>query len=195
MTRVCLSTDAYPFPCDQREEILAPYLQAMARFRDEVRKLSRTAAPHKHFLQLADKLRDVDLAQLGVALEDQDDGSSLVKLVPVEQLMAARAEKERFAAEKEAKKQENAERERKKRIEQLEKGRFAPEVMFEESPTYKAADGTSLFKEFDEAGFPTQDAQGEEISKSKRKNLEKDRKIQEKLHKAFSEAKAKGEIE
>lgn len=179
----------------QKEAMLAPYLQAIAHFRDEVRKLSRASAPHTAYLALADKLRDVDLAQLGVSLEDQEDGSSLVKLVPAEQLIAAKAEKEKAAQEKERKKRENAERERQKRLETLEKGRYAPEALFKESPAYRDADGKPLFSEFDDAGMPTKDAQGEEISKSKRKNLDKDRKAQEKLHKAFLDAKAKGDIQ
>ena len=169
---------------------MTPYLQALAGFRDEVRRLSRSSAPHSEYLKLADRLRDVELTQLGVALEDQEDGTSLVKLVPAEQLLTARAEKEQAAADKEKKKKETQEKERQKKLEQLEKGRFAPADLFRHSPGYKGQ-----FKEFDEeSGMPTKDEKGEELSKSKKKALEKERKNQEKLHKAFLEAKEKGEV-
>ncbi len=172
-----------------------PYLQAIAKFRDEVRKLAKEGASGKDILGLADKLRDTDLTSLGVLLEDQEDGSSLVKLVPAEQLLAQRAEREKAAAAKEAKKRENAEKERLKRQQQLEKGRYPLESMFRESPAYKdPSTGKSLFSEFDDSGMPSKDAEGQEVSKSKRKAYEKDRKAQEKLHKAFLEAKEKGEI-
>lgn len=49
-----------------------PYLTALSSFRDEVRKLAIAQAPSKEILALCDKLRDVDLAPLGVALDDQE---------------------------------------------------------------------------------------------------------------------------
>ncbi|KDN46476.1 putative cysteinyl-tRNA synthetase [Tilletiaria anomala UBC 951] len=178
------------FGSQDRETILAPYLQILAGFRDEMRKLSRSEAPHAAFLALADKLRDVDLAQRGVALEDQEDGTSLVKFVPAEQLLAARAEKEKAAADKERRKRENQERERVRRLEQLEKGRYAPDAMFRDSPMYQGQFGA-----FDDGGMPMKDAKGEELSKGKRKALEKERKAQDKLHQAFLDARDKGEIQ
>ena len=58
----------------QREEILIPYLQALSSFRDEVRRLAISKNEHasRDILLLCDKLRDVDLVPLGVALDDQD---------------------------------------------------------------------------------------------------------------------------
>lgn len=58
----------------QREEVLIPYLQALSSFRDGVRRLAISKNEHalRDILLLCDKLRDVDLVPLGVALDDQD---------------------------------------------------------------------------------------------------------------------------
>jgi cysteinyl-tRNA synthetase len=58
----------------QREEVLIPYLQALSSFRDRVRRLAISKNEHalRDILLLCDKLRDVDLVPLGVALDDQD---------------------------------------------------------------------------------------------------------------------------
>ena len=58
----------------QREEVLIPYLQALSSLRDGVRRLAISKNEHalRDILLLCDKLRDVDLVPLGVALDDQD---------------------------------------------------------------------------------------------------------------------------
>lgn len=61
--------------CTQRESILKPYLTAMSTFRDKVRKLAMEGAPASEILALSDQLRDIDLVELGVALDDQDGQS------------------------------------------------------------------------------------------------------------------------
>ena len=168
-----------------KEELLLPYLRALSTFRDAVRNLARSGAPASEYLKLSDALRDNDLVDLGVALEDTDDGKALVKLVPAAQLQAAKREKEAAVAEKAARKAQAAEQARLKRIENLEKGRTAPEQLFR----------TEEYSEWDERGLPTKDKEGVELAKKRRKNLEKDFEKQTKLHREFLEAKEKGEIQ
>lgn len=69
----CRSATHNPFRC-QREEILLPYLRTLSSFRDGVRQLaiSKSDSALKDILALSDKLRDVDLVPLGVALDDQE---------------------------------------------------------------------------------------------------------------------------
>lgn len=55
----------------QREQILMPYLSALSTFRDQVRKLAIAKADPSEILALTDRLRDYELAELGVALDDQ----------------------------------------------------------------------------------------------------------------------------
>lgn len=54
-----------------------PYLSTFSTFRDEVRKLAIGQAPSKEILALSDRLRDVDLAALGVVLDDQNGTRSM----------------------------------------------------------------------------------------------------------------------
>ena len=51
-----------------------PYLRTLSSFRDGVRKLAIAKGDNalKDILTLSDKLRDVDLVPLGVALDDQE---------------------------------------------------------------------------------------------------------------------------
>lgn len=55
-----------------------PYLRTLSAFRDGVRKLAMTKdqTALKEILALSDKLRDVDLVPLGVALDDQEGACS-----------------------------------------------------------------------------------------------------------------------
>jgi cysteinyl-tRNA synthetase len=170
-----------------REDLLMPYLRAMSTFRDAVRALARNQAPHKELLQLADKLRDQDMVDLGVALEDQEDGRALVKLVDAAQLQAARSEKERAQADKAAKKAEAAAKAEAVRKEKLLKGKTAPSDLFR-SPNVNGKD----FSAWDERGLPTHDGEGKELSKSKRKACEKEFDRQTKAHAEYLAAKEAG---
>jgi cysteinyl-tRNA synthetase len=49
-----------------------PYLRALSSFRDEVRKLALKGANSREILELCDRLRDNELVDLGVALDDQE---------------------------------------------------------------------------------------------------------------------------
>ncbi|WFD42474.1 cysteine--tRNA ligase [Malassezia psittaci] len=177
-----------------RDQILMPYLRVLSSFRDHVRQLARANAPHTELLKLADKLRDTDLVDLGVALEDQEDGHGLVKLVPAEQLQAQRAEKERLQNEKLARKAQVAEQAKQKRREQLEKGRVPPSEMFR-SQSSSSSEELPAFSAWDDDGIPTHDGRGEPIAKNWRKNLKKEFERQKKLHQEYLAAKDAGEIE
>lgn len=48
-----------------------PYLSALSTFRDQVRKLAIAKADPAEILELTDRLRDYEMAELGVALDDQ----------------------------------------------------------------------------------------------------------------------------
>lgn len=161
---------------EDREAVLMPYLRALSTFRDSVRRLAREEGKASEILALCDQLRDQELVDLGVALDDQDDGRALVKLVPAEQLRAARDEKAAAAKAKAAQKAASQAAAEAKRREKLEKGKLSPKEMFKSS---------SEFSKWDSDGLPTHDAQGEEISKSRAKKLKKEWDQQAKLHEAY----------
>ncbi|KAN0064745.1 cysteinyl-tRNA synthetase [Thecaphora frezii] len=171
-----------------REEVLMPYLRVLSTFRDNLRMLAKKGASAGELLKLADSLRDEDLVELGVALEDQEDGKALVKLVPASQLRAAKAEREQQAQEKAARKAAVAEQARLKRLENLEKGRVPPQDMFR--PPH-----SEEFAEWDERGLPTKMKDQTDLAKKKRKALEKDYEKQVKLHDEFLKARESGEVQ
>ena len=159
-----------------REEVLMPYLRALSSFRDSVRALARNKAAHSELLQLSDRLRDMDMVDLGVALEDQDDGKAFVKLVDAAILQSQREEKEKVAAEKTARKAEMAAKAEALRREKLARGKVDPREMFTGDAAYSA---------WDAMGLPTKDKEGNDLSKSKRKACEKEYEKQRKLHEEY----------
>lgn len=161
---------------EDRETILMPYLRALSTFRDNVRRLAREEGGKvSEILALCDQLRDQEMVDLGVALDDQEDGRALVKLIPSEQLRAARDEKAAIAKEKADKKAASQAAIEAKKREKLEKGRMPPSELFRNAE----------YSKWDNDGLPTHDAKGEEIAKSRAKKLKKEWDQQAKLHEAF----------
>ncbi|PLW43361.1 hypothetical protein PCANC_13218 [Puccinia coronata f. sp. avenae] len=154
---------------------VAGHLPIWYGFWTELYRLSQAPSPTPgQVLTACDHLRDERLVEVGVALDDQDDGKALVKLLPASMLMQAREEKQRVQRDKEKKLREmQLENERKKHA-KLMKGKIPAEEMFKDS---------TEFSQFDQLGIPTHLApSGEEISKSRRKKLVKDWETQKKLH-------------
>lgn len=187
----------------QRDMMLMPYLKTLSAFRDGVRQLAIQQASAKEILALCDKLRDEDLAPLGVALDDQEgqepthcymyqrcltqnrnssDGKALVKLVNPDILLRARDEKAAAASAKAAKKAAAVEAEKAKKAARLEKGKIPPTEMFKPP---NVDDG--LYGSWDDRGIPLTDGEGKDVSKAKSKKLVKEWEIQEKLHKEWKE--------
>ncbi|KAI0743951.1 tRNA synthetases class I (C) catalytic domain-containing protein [Daedaleopsis nitida] len=167
-----------------REEVLMPYLRTLSSFRDGVRRLAiaKGDSALKDILTLCDKLRDVDLVPLGVALDDQEDGKALVKLVSPAELIKARDEKRAQAEAKAARKAAAAEAERQKRLAALEKGRLPPQEMYRPP---NVPEGT--YGSWDENGIPLTDSEGKELSKSAGKKVQKEWTLQKKRHEEFLE--------
>ncbi|KAH9858884.1 tRNA synthetases class I (C) catalytic domain-containing protein [Lenzites betulinus] len=167
-----------------REEVLMPYLRTLSSFRDGVRKLAiaKGDSALKDILTLSDKLRDVDLVPLGVALDDQEDGKALVKLVSPEELVKAREEKRALVEAKTARKAAAVEAERQKRLAALEKGRVPPQELFR---VPNVAEG--LYGSWDDNGVPLTDGEGKELSKSASKKVQKEWTLQKKRHDDFLE--------
>ncbi|KAJ8724948.1 hypothetical protein PYW07_015906 [Mythimna separata] len=153
------------------EETVMPYLEALSTFRGRVRDAARAAAAPA-VLALCDQLRDHDLPELGVRLEDKPD-RTVVKLVSKEEIMKEREEKARLEAEKQKKKQELLEAQRAK--EELKK--IPPGEMFK-----READ---KYSKFDDKGLPTHDHEGKELSKGLVKKLQKLQQAQEKKYNEY----------
>ncbi|KAI8906879.1 tRNA synthetases class I (C) catalytic domain-containing protein, partial [Gorgonomyces haynaldii] len=157
------------------QENVLEYVQALSSFRDRVRSLAQEKAEPKAILELCDKLRDEELIELGVSLEDRDGGKALVKLVDKEILLKQRQEKLEREQQKQREKQERLQQELKKKQERLERGKTAPSDLFK----------TDEYSQWDERGIPTKDKEGLDLAKSRRKKLEKEYQQQEKLHQEY----------
>ncbi|KNE59999.1 cysteine-tRNA ligase [Allomyces macrogynus ATCC 38327] len=170
-----------------RDELVLPYVQALSKFRDDVRAAARTGGNDlaTTVLKLSDQVRDDVLPDLGVALDDRDGGRALVKLVDPAQLRAERAEKKAREAAKLAAKAEAARKAAVKKLERLYKGRVAPKDLFKGDEYGKS----------DADGVPTHDAKGEELPKARRKKLAKEFDAQRKLHDEYLAATKEGPID
>jgi cysteinyl-tRNA synthetase len=139
-------------------------------------------------LKLCDKLRDVDLVELGVVLEDQENNNALIKLMPADEIKKQQQEKERKAAEAKKLKEEKASAAKAERLAKLKLGETKPEDYF------KVGEYQGLFSKYDETGFPTHNQEGIEVAKSAKKKYQKRLEQHVKLHQQYLEAKQTGEI-
>lgn len=147
-----------------------PYAKVLSDFKDTVSSLDKPDTIGKEILGLCDRLRDIDLFDLGIYLEDRENLPALVRPVTKE-LLQLREEK---AAKLRQKQLEKEKREKEAR-EKAEKGRLSHLDMFR----------TNEYSAWDDGGVPTHDAAGEEITKSRAKKLKKDWERQKKLHEAW----------
>ncbi|EGU87967.1 hypothetical protein FOXB_01450 [Fusarium oxysporum f. sp. conglutinans Fo5176] len=165
------------------EQLTLPYLRAVSKLRDELRRIVSNQAPEtkKAILSLTDRIRDEDLTNLGVYLDDRPDGqASLIKFIPAAELIAAREEKAAQAAEKARKKEEARLAREKADQEAREKAKVRPEDLFKGDERYSA---------WDEQGLPTKMKDGSDVPKSQLKGLKKQWDRQKKAH---DDLKAKG---
>jgi cysteinyl-tRNA synthetase len=128
---------------------------------------------NQQVLALCDRVRDVDLWQLDIYLEDRENAPALVRPV-TEGLKAARREREEKARLK-----EEAKKKRKQEAqEKLQKGKLSPADMFKppHSDEYSAWDGD---------GIPTSAKDGSALTPSRIKKLRKEWDAQRKLHEKY----------
>lgn len=52
-----------------------PFVQGLAKFRDQIRSMAKRNAGPEEYMDLCDKLRDYELVDLGVQLDDQESES------------------------------------------------------------------------------------------------------------------------
>jgi len=142
--------------------------------RSETGSLKESPTLSKEILQLCDRVRDVDLWNLGVYLEDRDgDQPALIRLVAKE-LRESRVERE----ERENQKQTAKEQRAREAAIKADKGRQNHQEMFR----------TEEYSAWDAEGLPTKDKEGKEITKSKAKKLRKEWEKQKERHDAWAKA-------
>ena len=160
---------------DDQEPSSSPYSQVLHNFKTEATSLASSPNLSKAILSLTDRIRDVDLWNCDIYLEDRDNEQPALIRPVTRELRAARQEKE---DRERAKQLAKAERE-KLAAAKAEKGRLSHLDMFR----------TSEYSAWNEEGIPTKDAEGVDITKSRDKKLRKEQVAQKKLHEAWMAAK------
>ena len=149
----------------------AIYAEVLRNFMSDAKAIGSSSSNlSKDILSLCDRVRNVDLWDLNIYLEDRDGRPALVRPVTAA-LAAARQEREERAMQKEAKK---AQREQEAK-EKADKGRLSHTDMFR----------TEEFSAWDDDGLPTKMANGGEVTKNRGKRLRKDWERQKKAHEAW----------
>ncbi|KAJ5573858.1 uncharacterized protein N7459_008285 [Penicillium hispanicum] len=151
-------------------ESAKPYAEVLSNFKTKVGSLESSDSIGKEVLALCDRLRDVDLFDIGVYFEDRENLPALVRPVTRE-MIQAREEKEARAL----KKQQEKHLKEQEALKRLEKGKLSHLEMFR----------TNEYSAWDDEGMPTRDAAGEEITKSRAKKLRKDWERQKKAHETW----------
>lgn len=156
------------------EALVMPYLRTVSRIRDEIRKLAPTSPFKKQILTLSDQIRDDDLTNLGVYLDDRgDEQGALIKFVPATELLVQREEKAVKEREKLAQKEAARLAREKLEAEKLEKVKVRPEDMFRDE---------GKWSEWDAEGLPMKTKEGEDVPKNGLKKMKKDWERQKKVH-------------
>ncbi|KAI0398335.1 cysteinyl-tRNA synthetase [Xylariaceae sp. FL0594] len=158
------------------EQLGLPYVRAISKMRDELRNIAPSAAPEakRSILALSDRIRDFDLTNIGVYLDDRPDGQpSLIKFIPAAELIAAREEKEASLARKAKAKEEARLAREKAEAEKWEAAKVSPQEMFK---------GDERYSEWDAEGMPTKLKDGSEVPKAQLKKLKKEWDRQKKAH-------------
>ena len=167
-----------------REELLAPYLDALTTFRSTVRSMSLAKASPGELLALCDRLRDDVMPALGVRIDDRG-GDGLWKLCSAEELAQ---EAEREAELRKVREEAKAEAARRAKAKEAKEAAVVPPELLFRQPEYEGQFGA-----FDDSGFPTCAADGQPLSKSLVKKLEKARAAaQTKAEKAAAKAGVAG---
>ncbi|XP_013397069.2 cysteine--tRNA ligase, cytoplasmic-like, partial [Lingula anatina] len=155
------------------EDTVMPYLACFANFRELVRKVAREQKV-TDILKFCDQVRDDDLPNLGVRLEDHEGQPPVIKLVDKDTLIKEREDKLRL---EEMKRQEKEAKKAAKMVQDAQKEaqkRLPPSQMF--------LSETSKYSRFDDKGLPTHDAEGKELTKSALKKLTKLYEAQQKKY-------------
>lgn len=143
------------------EDAIAPYVNALAQFRDKIKQAAEQNQPVKDLFKLCDSLRDDVLPTLGVRLEDRAKGQEAVWKYE---------DKEVLLKEKEAKAQEKLRKEEEKRAKaelELKKKSTPPQDWFRVMFSDK-------YSQFDADGLPTHDIAGKEVNEQIRNKLRKE---------------------
>ncbi|MCJ1423440.1 hypothetical protein MMC29_001323 [Sticta canariensis] len=150
-----------------------PFQKVLRNFQSDISSLQDPSTLSKKVLNLCDRVRNIDLWDQGIYLEDRDGAQPALIRPVTTALRQARMEKEKRDQQKE-KAREDKERDA---AAKADKGRLSHLDMFK----------TDEFSEWDQEGLPVRDKEGSEITKNRGKRLRKEWDKQKKLHETWLE--------
>jgi len=152
-----------------KQDIVAPYVEVICKFRNQVRDLAKKRGDFGAILDSCDELRDVSMPPLGVRI--LDDSNFPFSFVDAEKFMKELEEK-KLHAEEQARKKKVAKIEALERdLEGFKKASIHPRDMFAASEE---------FGQYDEEGKPTHNKDGKELAKAAKKKVNKEWTAQQK---------------
>lgn len=168
-----------PVSNTQPDSSAAPYATALSNFHSSLSSLATSSSSptlKTDILSLCDRLRDTDLWNLGIYLEDRDaDRPALIRPVTKE-LLALRHEKD--------------DRDRQKQKARDERDREAALKFDQAQLSHLEMFRTGEWTAWDADGLPLRDANGAEVPKSRGKKLRKEWERQRRVHEAWVQAHA-----
>ncbi|GMF06837.1 unnamed protein product [[Candida] boidinii] len=173
-----------------KEDIIMPYVKVLSNFRDLVRKVAINKEDYKILLETCDEIRDKDLIELNISLDDRSDNQgALIKFLnngEKLELLRQQEEKQKLIEAKLAKKLQQLKLKEQENLIKLEKSKVSPFEMF------KINEFKDLYSEWDnETGLPVKLINGEEVTKSAKKKLVKLYEQQKKLHDEYLKNQSK----
>lgn len=147
-----------------REAVLAPVLNVVSGFRDQIRRAAQEKKEPREILGLCDVLRDDILPHLGVRLEDKSGGAAAVwKLEEAKVLLEERAAKQAAALAAREQKLRNGLKLKQDKLKKLQDATFTVRQRLEKEG----------FTQFDAQDVPTHDTTGAPMSQNALKKLSK----------------------
>ncbi|CAD8213068.1 unnamed protein product [Paramecium octaurelia] len=134
----------------------------------------------QQLFSLCDKLRDEQLFELGIKIEDKDkDQPSIWKQYDPKELKLEKEQQQKLIQQKELIKKKEEEKKKQEELEKLEKAKIHPKDMF--------LSQVDKYSEFDEKGIPVKDKEGNELSKKQKKVVQELWEKQNKIHNQYLE--------
>jgi len=162
------------------EKILTPYIDALSKFRDNIKVAAAVDKDTVKVLKICDEFRDDVLPYLGVKIEDKGKG--------VPSFWRIYEDKDAFIKEIERAKELANKKQKEKELQIKEK-----ELKNSTNAKQWYALQVDKYSKFDEEGLPTHDNVGYEISKEAKNKLKKDFKKHEDNYKKYMEKISKGQ--
>ena len=163
--------DGLAAPAAPPAPVAAPFAAVLSSFQTDVQALAAAHAPSRDYLALCDRVRDVQLWDLGIYLEDRGAAPALARPLDPE-LRAARAHKEQLDQQKREARLKRERDEKDKAAQRAAQAKMDPTAMFR----------SAEFSAWDDDGVPTKDRDGNDVPKSRVKKLRKEWEKQRKLH-------------